>query len=696
MKFNKLNIKLKSALEDHRAGNLNEAEAGYLEVLKKSPSNQIAQEFLIEIYLEKRNTTQAIKLINKLIHGKEASEEKKIKYAHALLKIKENNATQNILETIAENKKGGLENYLLGLSLAAQKKHREAIEALSKITKTDKNYIGALEFQIDSFFALQQYQGAIEKLNILIELKPESANLHQKRGLSFAKLYNWKMASQDIMRAIELEPKNSISYISLGEILSELTLFSSAGNAYCRALALDPNRVALMSTIVGNRHKGCDWTHFKEDNEYLINLITNKESIENPFFFLNISDSGSDQMKCATFWGEQYRGKTRKDFTFSPTARSKIRIGYVSSDYHNHATIILIEKLFQTHKKSDFETIGISLLTNRNDEITERIRQYFDEYHEVADLSNYEVAKKINDLKIDILIDLKGYTKNSRTEIFAYRPSPVQVSYLGFPGTMGVDFMDYIISDDVVIPTGHENFYSEKIVRLPVSYQINNNQRQIAEKSGTREEHGLPQTGFVFCCFNNSYKITPTVFSIWMRLLQQVDNSVLWLLHDNDDAVRNLRKEAAQRGIDPSRLIFAPRQLPELHLARHCHADLFLDTLPINAHTTASDALWAGLPLLTCPGEAFAARVAASLLTAAGLPELIASDWAEYERLALQLATEPGRLAELKARLQANRLTCDLFNTEQTTRALEAAYRAMHARRQAGLPPTHLDIRLDA
>ena len=674
---------------------MKEAEAGYLEVLKKSPDNQVAQEFLIEIYLEERNTAQAIKFINKSTHSKETSEEKKIKYAHALLKLKENNAAQNILEAITKNRKNELGNYLLGLSLAAQKKHREAIESLSQIKEADKNYVSALEFQIDSFFALQQYQGAIEKLNILIELKPKSANLYQKRGLSFAKLYNWQMASQDIMSAIEMEPRNSISYISLGEILSELTLFSSAGNAYCRALALDPNRIALMSTIVGNRHKGCDWTHFEEDNKYLIDLITKKESIENPFFFLNITDSGSDQIKCATFWGEQYLGKARKDFEFKPTTRSKIRIGYVSSDYHNHATIILIEKLFQTHQKSDFETIGISLLTNRNDEITERIRQHFDEYHEVADLSNHEISEKIKDLEIDILIDLKGYTKNSRTAIFAYRPAPVQVSYLGFPGTMGVDFMDYIISDDVVTPPGHENFYSEKIVRLPVSYQINNNQRQIAEKTGDREDHGLPQAGFVFCCFNNSYKITPRVFSIWMRLLQQVDHSVLWLLHDNDDAVRNLRKEAAQRGIDPARLVFAPRQLPELHLARHCHADLFLDTLPINAHTTASDALWAGLPLLTCPGEAFAARVAASLLTAAGLPELIAPDWAEYERLALQLATEPERLAELKARLQANRLTCDLFNTEKTTRALEAAYRAMHARRQAGLPPAHLDIRLD-
>jgi len=691
------NKALKAALEHHQAGRLEKAEAGYLEVLRKSPSNEIAQEFLIEIYLKENNASQAKKYISKAVGSGKINEENQLRYAYALLDFKQYKAAQKILETITKNNSNDkLGHYLLGLSFSAQEKYQEAVESFSKTLEIDGKYVGALEFRGSAFSALHQHQKAIDDLSRAIILQPESATFHQKRGLYFAKIQDWRMAAQDMMIALQIEPKDAGLHMDLGSILAELTLFSSAGNAYCRALMLEPDRVALMSNIIGNRHRGCDWTYFEEDNQYLIDLVTSKKTIENPFFFLNITDSGQDQMKCASFWGEQYQNKIKETYKFIPSARSKIRIGYISSDYYLHATTVLIERLFQAHNRSDFEIIGISLTTNRNDGITERIRHHFDSYHEVSDLPSHEIAQKIKELEIDILVDLKGYTKDARTDIFAYHPAPVQINYLGFPGTMGGDLMDYIISDSVVTPLGYERFYGEKVVRLPGSYQINNNQRQIAEKTGKREEHGLPQQGFVFCCFNNNYKITPKAFSIWMRLLQQVDHSVLWLLHDNEDAVKNLRKEAAQRGIDPSRLVFAPRQSPELHLARHCHADLFLDTLPINAHTTASDALWAGLPVLTCPGEAFAARVAASLLTAAGLPELIAPDWAEYERLALQLATEPGRLAELKARLQANRLTCDLFNTEKTTRALEAAYRAMHARRQAGLPPAHLDIRLDA
>lgn len=698
MNFNSTTTKvLKAALEHHQAGRLEKAESGYLEVLRKSPGDEIAQEFLIEIYLEEKNTARAVEYINKVVNSRIIDEEKQLRYAYALLTLKEHNAAQKILEAITKNNSDDkLAHYLLGLSFTAQEKYQESIGPFSRALEIDKDYVGALEFRGNAFFASHQYPEAIADLSHAITLKPELASLYEKRGVYFSKIKDWKRAAQDMMSALQIEPKNAEAHINLGSILAELTLFSSAGNSFCRALMLDPDRVALMSNIVGNRHRGCDWTHFEEDNQYLINLVTNKKTIENPFFFLNITDSGQNQMKCASFWGEQYNKKLKKTYEFAPSTRSKIRVGYVSADYYLHATTILIEKLFQAHDKFDFEIIGISLNTKKNDDITERIRQRFDSYHEVDDLPSHETAQKINELEIDILVDLKGYTKDSRTDIFSYHPAPVQVNYLGFPGTMGGGLMDYIISDSVVTPPGYERFYGEKVVRLPGSYQINNNQRPIAEKKDTREEHGLPQQGFVFCCFNNNYKITPKAFSIWMRLLQQIDHSVLWLLHDNEDAVKNLRKEAAQRGVDPSRLVFAPRQSPESHLARHCHADLFLDTLPINAHTTASDALWAGLPVLTCPGEAFAARVAASLLTAVGLPELIAPDWAEYERLALQLATEPERLAELKARLQANRLTCDLFNTEKTTRALEAAYRAMHARRQAGLPPTHLDISLDA
>ncbi len=293
---------------------------------------------------------------------------------------------------------------------------------------------------------------------------------------------------------------------------------------------------------------------------------------------------------------------------------------------------------------------------------------------------------------MDIAIDLKGYTTDSRPGILRWRPCPVQVNYLGYPGTMGADYIDYLIADPVVIPPGSEPFYSERVVRLPDCYQPNDRQRRIAEATPGRREAGLPENGFVFCCFNNNYKLTPDVFSLWMRLLHRVGGSVLWLLEDNAAAAANLRREAAARGIDPSRLVFAPRaDLPD-HLARHRLADLFLDTLPVNAHTTASDALWAGLPVLTCVGEAFAGRVAASLLRAAGLPELVTGNLDDYEALALRLATRPEDLAALKRRLEANRLTCPLFDTDRYRRHLETAYATMWERAERGDAPQAFDV----
>jgi predicted O-linked N-acetylglucosamine transferase (SPINDLY family) len=319
-----------------------------------------------------------------------------------------------------------------------------------------------------------------------------------------------------------------------------------------------------------------------------------------------------------------------------------------------------------------------------------RLKAAFPRFIEARTLSDEHIANLIRSSEVDILVDLMGFTKDARTEVFARRPAPVQVNYLGYPGTMGSSYVDYIIADKTVAPVEHQPFYTEKIVHLPDSYQVNDSKRRIAELTSTRQGAGLPETGFVFCCFNNSWKITPDVFSVWMRLLHQLKGSVLWLLSDNEGAQRNLRKEAQRRGIDPFRLKFAGRLPLDEHLARQRLADLFLDTLPCNAHTTASDALWAGLPVLTCLGETFAGRVAASLLNAVGLPELITTTPETYERMAIELATHPERLAVIKHKLAENRLTAPLFDTKLFTKHIEAAYTAMHARDQTGLAPNHI------
>jgi predicted O-linked N-acetylglucosamine transferase (SPINDLY family) len=322
----------------------------------------------------------------------------------------------------------------------------------------------------------------------------------------------------------------------------------------------------------------------------------------------------------------------------------------------------------------------------------QRTSAAFDKFIDVSNYPDRQVAMLARKLEIDIAVDLKGFTTDSRTGIFALRAAPIQVNYLGYPGTMGADYIDYLIADRILIPASDQKYFSEKIVLLPNSYQVNDRKRRIADKMFTRAEAGLPEHGFVFCCFNNNYKITPGMFDRWMRILGRVEGSVLWLYQDNASAAANLIKEAAARGISPQRLVFARLiPLPD-HLARHRVADLCLDTLPYNAHTTASDALWTGVPVVTQIGETFAGRVAASLLNAIGLPELVTSTAQAYEDLAIELATRPEKFAAIKSKLDANRLTTPLFDCRRFTEHIERAYTAMYERYQAGLPPAPIDV----
>jgi predicted O-linked N-acetylglucosamine transferase (SPINDLY family) len=367
--------------------------------------------------------------------------------------------------------------------------------------------------------------------------------------------------------------------------------------------------------------------------------------------------------------------------------RERVRLAYLSADFHDHATAYLVAELFERHDRARFEVTGFSYGPDDQSAMRARLKAGLDRFVDVRGRSDREVAELMRAEGIDIAVDLKGFTGNNRAGIFAWRGAPLQAAYLGFPATMGASFIDYIIADQVVIPPGLEGAYAEKVVRLPDSYQVNDRQRRIAERTPSRAAAGLPEQGFVFCSFNNNYKIRPATFDVWMRLLRQVEGSVLWLLQDNAAAVENLRRHAEARGVAADRLVFAPRLGLDAHLARHRLADLFLDTFPVNAHTTASDALWAGLPVLTCAGATYAGRVAGSLLHAVGLPELITHSLGDYEALALRLAREPALLASFRQRLVRDRQTCALFDTTRFTRHLEAAYTAMWERQQGGEPP---------
>ncbi len=366
-------------------------------------------------------------------------------------------------------------------------------------------------------------------------------------------------------------------------------------------------------------------------------------------------------------------------------------MGYFSPDFRNHAVSILMAEVFETHDRSKFEVVAFSLGPDTRDEMRGRLEKGFERFVDVHGKSDEQIALLARSMELDIAVDLGGFTEGCRPRVLAMRAAPLQVSYIGYLGTLGAPYMDYLIADPVIVPEAHQEHYAEKIIYLP-SYQANDSQRRIAQREFSREELGLPAQGFVFCCFNNNYKITPPTFDSWMRILHRVAGSVLFLYAGSATAQGNLSKEAVKRGIDPARVVFGQRLPPAQYLARYRAADLFLDTLPYNAGTTASDALWVGLPVLTCLGDTFAGRVAGSLLTAIGLPELITRTQSQYEDMAVALALDRGRLAGIKQRLAQNRHTQPLFDTPRFTRHLEAAYTQIYERYLAGLAPRHLYV----
>ena len=543
----------------------------------------------------------------------------------------------------------------------------------------------------NSLFGLKRYDEALAAYD-------EAAGFAEAwagRGNVFYALKRHPEAAAAYDRAIALKPALAQAWYGRGNELRESRQYDAALFAYDQALMLKPDLTDAESTRLNVKNCICNWAGWDADAARLIASVRSGKVNAAPFEFLALPSSAEDQLICAKQWIRiMHPASAEPLWQGERYAHDRIRVGYLSSDFREHPVAYLTAGLFEHHDKSKFELNAISWARNDGSEVRRRIEASFDRFVDVEAQSDDEVAALIRDLEIDILVDLTGLTKYARPNIAARRPAPLQVNYLGYPGTMGADYIDYIIADKTLIPAAQQRHYSEKIAYLPHSYMPHDDAgRAISDRALTRAEFGLPETGFVFCCFNNAYKLTPHFFAARMKLLKAVPGSVLWLTRDNASAVDNLRKEATAAGVDPDRLVFADR-LPSMadHLARHRLADLFLDTLPYNAHTTASDALWAGLPVLTQIGETFAGRVAASLLTALGLPELIAERPEQFESMAVELATEPAKLAAIKAKLAQNRLTTPLFDTELYTKHLEGAYAAMYQRHQSGLAPEHIHV----
>jgi predicted O-linked N-acetylglucosamine transferase (SPINDLY family) len=492
-------------------------------------------------------------------------------------------------------------------------------------------------------------------------------------------------AKQQYFKTLKLQPKLAEAWYGLGQTMAALKSLPEAVEAYQRALAVKPGYVLAMVEQLRQQSHLCDWRACDLFDQNASKLgVTGEAAL--PFPLLPFEDNPAHQLARSRNYAQSLLPPAAPISTIKPTPSEgrKIRLGYFSADFHDHATMFLMAGILRHHDRSKFEIFAFSYGKNNDGAKRDQMRDHVDQFFDVRDMADGELITLARAQNLDIAIDLKGYTRDSRLEPFAARLAPLQISYLGYPGTLGCDFIDYIVADPVVITPEQRAGYHEKIIYLPGCYQPNDNTREISTKPMTHADLGLPEDGFVFCCLNNNYKIMPTEFAIWMRVMKKVEGSVLWLWCNHDIAKDNLRAAAAKHGISGDRLIFADYMPQSEHLARLRHADLFIDTFHVNAHTTASDALWAGLPVVTLAGKQFAARVAASLLSAVGLPELITDTPAAYEELILKLAQNPDMLAELRTKLDANCLTEPLFDTERYTRDFERGIEQAFAQRLAG------------
>jgi predicted O-linked N-acetylglucosamine transferase (SPINDLY family) len=678
----------------HQQGRVAEAGRIYHEVLARQPDHFDALHLLGLVAAQTGQPQRAIELIGRAIA---LNPNVPVLYSNLAKALGDLGRYEEAVEScdaairLAPDLAGAYVNR--GDALAGLKRHAAALASYDKAIALDPAVPAAHNDRANSLQALNRSEDAVAGYDAAIALSPDYAEAFSGRGAALQKLRRPAEALASYNRAIALNPRHAETYNNLGNLFVDLKRYHEAIGAYATAMAVRADYPFLFGTWLHTRMKVCDWFDFDASLAEFTRKLDAGEQVSPPFPLLSLPTTLQQQRKGAGMWSATM---FPPDASLPPIARptrpGPLRVGYFSADFYNHATAWLIAGLFEQHDRAKVEPIAFSFDSVRDDEMAQRLSAGVDRFIDVSRMSDLEVASLARSLEIDIAVDLKGFTTDSRTGIFAARAAPIQVNYLGYPGTMAADYIDYLIADPVVVPMADQGGYSEKIVHLPDSYQVNDSRREISERVFDRVECGLPADGVVFCCFNNNYKITPATFGVWMSILRQVPGGVLWLFAENPDAVANLKREAEARGVAAERLVFAERMPVADHLARHRLADLVLDTAPYNAHTTASDALWAGLPVLTCAGETFAGRVAASLLTAVGLPELITSRASAYEALAIDLGRNPSRLASLKRKLARNRLSSPLFDTPRFARHIEAAYAAMHERYLAGLGPDNIIV----
>jgi len=587
-----------------------------------------------------------------------------------------------------------LANYNRGNVLFAAGRFAEALASFERTVRSNPRFALAWYNRGSALLELHRYADAGVSFDRALALDERLPQAHNNRGVALLALKRAAEAERSFERAVELRPDYLRALENVGNARLEQRHFAAAARAFASVLAAAPDHPYAAGNLLYARLRSCDWGDgFRALRAHVQQSVERGLPAQAPFAFLSTSDSPAAQLRCArTCCTDKFPAAREPLWRGRSQAHERIRVAYVSADFHEHATAFLMAELFERHDRQRFEWTAVSLGADDGTAMRRRLERAFDHFLDARSVDDREVALLLAERQIDIAVDLKGYTADARMGIFAHRPAPLQVSYLGYPGTTAAPYIDYVIADRHVIPPEYFRHYTEKVAYLPGCYQPNGSGRPAPPASPARAELSLPQDAFVYCCFNACNKVTPELFTLWMRVLGAVPGSVLWLFDDNEEATSNLRSEAFRCGIEPSRLVFARRAPLSEHLARYAVADLFLDTVPYNAHTTASDALWAGLPLLSCQGAAFAGRVGASLLHAVGLPELITASLEEYEQLAIGLSRDRSRLHALRAKLAASRDASALFDSERHARALEAAYALMSQRARNGLAPEHFAV----
>ena len=642
-----------------RSGDFEAAKEMLYLFLEKDPSNLIAQEFL----------------------------------AYALSGLGQQQEALDLLKRVASDQNSSLSAlYEYGSSLLNNDLPSEAIEPLERAFKMAPTTFEVVHDLATAYASLGRRKEAIEKYELASKLSSNSSELFYNIGHLYDELFDFERANFFYLKALGIDPLFDRAQINFGLNLCRLGRQKEGIPILEGALKSRQDLDFLYGDILAAKMQVCSWDNYSQELSTVVNGVRDGYRIASPFVLLSLIDDPALQLKAAKIYAQSKFSIQRANKFFSKERHLKIRIGYFSSDFRNHAITNLTAELFELHDKNTFEIYAFSSGLKNEDEQKQRLKKAFNEFIDISELSDEQAVNLSRQLGIDIAVDLGGYTENARIGIFERRAAPIQISYLGYLGTLGAPHMDYIFTDHEIIPKEYQPFYAEKAVYLPDCFQINDRKRAIAKTNFSRSDFGLPSEGFVFCSFNNSYKITPEIFSSWCRILQKVEDSVLWLYEANKGMVENLQREASSRGVNSERLIFGGTlRIPE-YLARYRLADLFLDTFPYNAGTTASDALWAGLPVLTLSGKTFPSRMAGSILKAINLPGLVTHTIAEYENLAVELATNKPMLKAIHTKVAANRVSTPLFDSPRTTKNIEKAYQIMYERYLEGKNPKSINL----